>query len=656
MYDVDPDVNWLIMSRDYDVTTQHAYRKVVFKGDTAVVQLVLDLYTGEVIHGYNYVCVEERDGPQYVVLKQQTEQEDLYCCLEFVMRSINVVQWKMGPSASSSNSVQCQNNMKLISSPLVYYHTDIWDENRMESWKYQICPLKGGFIVEWTNASGSSICMNAISPLKLENECSIGEGLILKQFYQYDKGCHWPLDDRINIPFMCYAFWNEGSYTFMIFVKRYGAHISGLIRYMRIPTNYENEVVNTAYIIKDGICDVTDDVTESKSFVKLTLTRHVVHGMCADETPACDKRSTLDCSTHNVAMSCRNKCGLCAINGDYRTQPFPAEYDGKWIKSMNPIADEIFEITKDGHIKIPFIGNFVNLGLSQCKGVYDLATVELGSGITKYTLLGIFDNGCSVRTVILDLQTRSSSVMSYKITQTSIKEVDLETDKETGQLYLDPSNSEKWCMNSKYKDDTQPGLKGLYHKNNIEYFNLVRKELPPSGVNCNISRLTKSRFHLNFPSGEKCNGDIYQNEDHLELTFDSCEFMRPSNQSLVGFDYVTYNIQCIANFKSPYLDILQTYIFTSSPQLESILGRQFLCWIFNGTTDGTVYLFDTGSCDIYTAGRVDWEGKWNLPIANISWPESTIISGVAPLTVWNLVSPRLLLVVYGFCAIILSQC
>ncbi len=54
---------------------------------------------------------------------------------------------------------------------------------------FQVCPLQGGYLVEWFDEDGKASCNATIEPLKFENECSVMEGI---RFHSVKQKCPIP--------------------------------------------------------------------------------------------------------------------------------------------------------------------------------------------------------------------------------------------------------------------------------------------------------------------------------------------------------------------------------------------------------------------------------------------------------------------------------
>ncbi len=116
----------------------------------------------------------------------------------------------------SSGDVTCDEEQLILDeAPLVYYYlkTDYWKEPRNNQGKdYVPCPLEGGYIMKWRDRSGKLACNDVLTTMKLENECSPGEGLV---FNGLDSKCNMP-HRKLKKNYFCLASWQENQFTFMV--------------------------------------------------------------------------------------------------------------------------------------------------------------------------------------------------------------------------------------------------------------------------------------------------------------------------------------------------------------------------------------------------------------------------------------------------------
>ena len=163
------------------------------------------------LFSYTIKCKTIAGNDTYVVQKDMQGYSAQYTCLQFVPRDANVVQWRMSSWAHHQGEVSCnQDDLMLSEAPLVYYYlrSDYWREDRNRGKDYVPCPLEGGYIMKWQD----SPCNQVLSTLKLENECSPGEGLL---FNGLGNGCDLP-HRKLKNKYFCLASWQEEGQTYML--------------------------------------------------------------------------------------------------------------------------------------------------------------------------------------------------------------------------------------------------------------------------------------------------------------------------------------------------------------------------------------------------------------------------------------------------------
>ena len=167
------------------------------------------------LFSYTIKCKTIAGNDTYVVQKDMQGYSAQYTCLQFVPRDTNVVQWRMSSWQHYQGDVSCnQDDLVLSEAPLVYYYlrSDYWREDRNRGKDYVPCPLEGGYIMKWQDSSGKYPCNQVLSTLKLENECSPGEGLL---FNGLGNGCELP-HRKLRKKYFCLSSWQEEGQTYML--------------------------------------------------------------------------------------------------------------------------------------------------------------------------------------------------------------------------------------------------------------------------------------------------------------------------------------------------------------------------------------------------------------------------------------------------------
>ena len=79
----------------------------------------------------------------------------------------------------------------------------------------------GGYVVTWTDNDGNKHCDSVSETVKLESECSKGEGIT---FVNVAGNCELPPLKHLNRTHFhfCMADWQDDFYTYMIMYNYYG--------------------------------------------------------------------------------------------------------------------------------------------------------------------------------------------------------------------------------------------------------------------------------------------------------------------------------------------------------------------------------------------------------------------------------------------------
>ncbi len=627
MYNTDPLYSWEIKSKDPHSRIDHWHQLVTFLRGEMKVELLLSMSPKETAWSYSYICKEKLDNEKYLVKRQRPGKSDKYTCLQFVERDLNVVQLKVGPLKKREDESLCKDEtLFLLDAPLVYYHRFFYADARNKRLEHKKCPIDGGYIVTWYNDTGTPQCKDTIPPYKVENECVLGEGLHFRNIDKHSKICRGPdlLHDSmsgIDVHYDCLAFWEEGYYIFMILMtSQVTKYTNPCIRFL---TKHGDKF--EAYFFKDGICDMTVDITESKSYIRMTFQKFLVHGACADETLACTALSRENCEVTLLTDMCRHTCNLCPGNHGLNNQKLPDVYQGKWLRQIPGLSDEIWEI-KGSNIHIPSLGDYKAVGESHCLGWFSFSQDLKGH---NYHLIADYQNGCTVRTSIISFVNRSESVISYKISQSIIPEFELEMRENHGWILN--NNTEHWHCGVSFQQD-KPPLYDKYRRNSNGWFNMVKLG-SNYAESCKLnSNLTNMRFKALFPSNNICAGDFKITADgKIKLTFKNCENAKysknPSEKTSLDIDLPeSYEIKCLAKFQGPKDDVFPglTFLVTESESMRKLVKTNYTCWVFDekeDTEEVKFYWLPVSLCDpSYAKHMLDWDKMKNagLPLANLT--------------------------------------
>ncbi len=169
------------------------------------------------LFSYTIKCKSIASNETYVVQKDMQGYSAQFTCLQFVPRDINVVQWRMSSWQHYQGDVTCEeDDLQLDEAPLVYYYlrSDYWTERRNKGRDYMPCPLEGGYIMSWKDKTGRFPCGDVLTTMKLENECSPGEGLIFNGLGP-PNGCALP-HEKLKEKYFCLGSWQEEDDTFLL--------------------------------------------------------------------------------------------------------------------------------------------------------------------------------------------------------------------------------------------------------------------------------------------------------------------------------------------------------------------------------------------------------------------------------------------------------
>ena len=248
----------------------------------------------------------------------------------------------------------------------------------------QLCPLHGGYLVNWFDEDKKPGCNNTIEPLKFENECTYMEGI---RFHSRSKTCRLP-DSRLEHPHYCFASWIEGQYTYMLLWQRNDDFDMPCVR---IDSSSGGSKIS-AYIFLDGVCDSTNTITRSTSYRKLELEKYVVPDMCSNENSLCTDHRAMPSCTSETASVCRSYCKVCQTPLPWANETFPKTLQGRWQKIDFDKRYDIVEF-KEGLMTYPSRGGvYVLTSKAKCKRGGAMASED-----SEYTLLSTYDNGCSPR-------------------------------------------------------------------------------------------------------------------------------------------------------------------------------------------------------------------------------------------------------------------
>ncbi len=274
-------------------------------------------------------------------------------------------------------------------------HFQLTAQVRLKAFLFQVCPLRGGYLVKWYDEEKHPGCNTTIEPVKLENECTNMEGL---RFFSFNKhACSIP-DPRLERPHYCFASWTHKHYTFMLMWQRHGDFELPCIRF---ETASRKSDQLEAYVFMDGVCDSTSSVSASTSYRKLELERLIVPDMCSNENSLCTDHLEMPSCTSESAAICRSYCKVCQSPLPWTNLTFPGNLQGKWQEITFEKKYGLVEF-KHGLLSYPSRdGEYTLTSKAVCR-----RGGAMGPKASEYSLLSTYQNGCSPRV--------TSAIIAYR--------------------------------------------------------------------------------------------------------------------------------------------------------------------------------------------------------------------------------------------------
>ena len=626
---------WMVRSSAGPSWQKKGYQEVAFHGDHARIKHTKSREPEHIVQYYTYRCVLEVNSDT-VVVQVETEGSDVpgnYTCIQFVKRTINVVQWRIGDSSTLLDKSICDNRtLVLEAAPLVYYphSSGFWNEERNAALEYEPCPAVGGYIIrQWFNETGAPLCdFTKMIPMKLENECSTGEGIKLVEI-----GCRAPW----NFPkeYFCLTSWQDDNFLYMVL---WFTGINYFVPCLRFPLHRDRRF--NAHFFLDGACDTgVESIEHSISYARWMMEHTPSTGMCTDDSQMCHSAPLVNCS--QVSHLCRESCRACPtvshFDKHWENLPFPEGFQGTWLKHSFDLGTEVVMV-EDNSLHIPSLGSFTNGGVSQCTRTVN-RRYGLPYNAEEFSLLTFFDNGCSPHGTSIVIGNWSTSVASFRITiSKAIIKPFLTVYNPSFTQWTIRNSFESLCDNfalNFYETDPEPiGTRYRVFPNG--WFNLVRMNEPLIGVSClfpvNFLKMTM-RLHTGAEcdvrmkstevrGNEPLSGDTVYEATSFNLVIESCtpEYEVEENSPPDG-EYVNSTTTsvfravhaalaeppvldkvrahqidshlCLASFRDRYQN---RYLITKVTSSESIVHQQYLCWLFSSRT-GRAYWLPISSCD-----------------------------------------------------------
>ena len=497
---------------------------------------------------YTRECLQQVKPGRYLVAHRESGlSRERYTCVQFLLRSLNVLQVKEAPLDEWPNTKLCEDDVMKVD-PWPYITNAALFENYVE------CPLSGGYNMKiYDKANKLGICDASQGETRLESECMEGEGM----FFRFRHANCVPDGLRMhkNQRVYCIAKWSEGANTYAILQHDKADH-RWCFRYRTDPGNGF-----IAYMFQDVYCNMQDFPTDTKDYIQLELTRdepRPLSKLCMDDYEACELWSNPCKHAGSLpALSCPRTCGLC---GDSRpaTCTLPGQIHGKWVDTSE-YGKDIVTITD-------MFVNVDRFAEMQCIKWNDFSNDD--PAFSENMLVTTFKNGCRPRYQCAQFQKRTPSILRFKLSQSQIWPFE-----DTIGSWID-------CRSFRFRDDDRP----LEDKYRSKHYKTLISMTDRIYVNC---KLMKSRdFVVSFDNGEKCNGTLTQDElsskNKMKMHLGKKCLGQASEQEFACLDTSTHG---------HYGDKM---IVTESLDLSSKLR----CWLFPANSDVSIfYLLPASQCN-----------------------------------------------------------
>lgn len=591
----DNNLKWYIHSANPKWNKPHHIQMVDIDEDKILIHHGERPFDPEKEADVTYACIEQLEDSKYLVTKQQKDKDYMYQCLQFVVRSDTVVQWKFSAESEVHSVLLCDDHsLKLEDAPLLYYRIpDHWEATHSKQRNYNPCPLEGGyFISQWGNATHDSTCRDDIPPSKLESECGNGNGL---RYHTGRGGCPSPFSTTQNPTeqLYCIATWEEGPFTFSIVVSKGNALDVSCMRY---PTNHGHSF--TAHVFTDSVCNSENDVAQDPKRRSITMSRHIETTLCSDDTQACAS-PRLNCN-EVTSKSCRESCDVCPKPAPWGKPKIPKRFRGKWLMMRDHITHEI-EIT-NSIIDIPIMGKYRVFDENSCVTSGD----DASSSKERLIFITNFENGCGPRLTAMEMMKRSDAVISLRFSEDVPVNYTVSRGMASGTYKLTGWRS--WChllhfsLGPIASDDS-------FSTDTSGWYNFVNRERTWQSFPCSFPQ-SMLHMRLALTTGVNCTIDIIQTEDTgFRMKLDACKSDITEDVSKKGILFSMGNgiqspidVVCLASFTGREQG---TQYFITRVKTEAGIGMNtFLCWALR-VYGMEGYLLPVSDCDDNSFLQID---------------------------------------------------
>ncbi len=625
-----------IMSKDLDVFQEHNYRQLEVSDNMITIKAMKYKYSAIVTDIVSFECVK-KEGKSFIVKILKHGENDMYRCMTFIERTSYVFQWKLGKLAKSHGSVSCQDEQMILQdAPLVNKklaeNIDTYYDRKTLKIKRAVCPLIGGFILEWYNVAKQDFeCQNQLPPFKYENECITGDGILFHPSEVSINECPRPVSPNgyeVKEKYLCFAHWEDSAYYYMLLKSTYEMeHLyqTKLVPCLRVPKIKMD--IFEGYFFVDGVCDSTSTLSNSHDHIQMRFSKHNMEDECSDGSPVCPHLIHSEkCHVHAHRFTCRQTCGWCKQGKGYPGETFREEFQGKWLRQVQLVDDDVITIF-DKHLHFPAMGDFINIGNTSTTCMKMLFSMHAPREIEYMLMLNPSkSDGCSLQTVRMSFRSRSESVLTYKISQTLRQESSSLF--EGQKTFLNPNAATK-CYGANFAADNVP-LYNSYHKDALGWYTLVRVDPPPTTVPCGWP-IHNANIQFSLLSGLVCSGTLAKTSvDSYEIYFVNCKHSVQNQHSKgTSFKYNTrksYRLQCLANYHVMMTENVRlNFTIIQSNDLEPGLQRKYACLVYGDDTDGTIYWYPVSLCD-----HESWTpSRYMVSVANMTLSPTVAIVAAA---------------------------
>ena len=556
-HDVDVDHRWRFLSPDATFNRTHKTGQWHVHQHSAYVSHGQSMTDYDSVDGYDLECMKSVGHDKVLVKRLDSSDVPRYTCIQFIKRSLVVVQLKIAPYSNTLDETLCnKERLKKSDTPLVYFDMEHWS-TVLSRMPYMTCGVDGGYVIrQWQDEDGSDGCINDFTnALRVEDECDKGSGF---RILGESKTCQSPLAviDVHKEPLYCIARWRDKRYTYSVGTGEWGHFFIC----MRMPKDPGNEFQLDVFL--DGVCDSTTEILHSKRFRTIQLHRHVASEVCADVTPFCTLLTPQKC-VGRVAQNCRHTCNTCPMDRPWKDFEVPEKIRGEWLRETSDLEKGKVVITHRV-LQSKELGTWRYFGMSPC----NRTKYGFQKTATEHLFLSTSSNGCLPRAATLMVNQFSPSVLGMQLSKSEIAEFPLKNG--TNKWNHDLT---EWCKDTRYVEDENQ-LRDKYHTGTFGWYSLINMEPSAPVVDCDMTH--RSRFTVELPSGQICDGNITQKHRTTSFEFE-LESCRGNNQSIPAGSDRPVRHDCLAVFQDEYG--WKRYVITRTPSnMRNIVNETYVCW------------------------------------------------------------------------------